>query len=153
MVRQGIAPCQMEMKRAERSPLFADRAKIMINPADFCSRPKRESRKIFTVCLSGHQNFLIGRVRRGGIFGLESSLHSRSGRGTWDKIFPQAQPQGARILKDIAPKRSNSPQPSRDSAPLSLNGDQGRSGKDAGSPVSSAISESARSMTGSRPDK
>jgi hypothetical protein len=34
IVKLGIAPCQIDLKRAKRSPPLADRAKKVENPAD-----------------------------------------------------------------------------------------------------------------------
>jgi len=52
MVNQRIASCQIELRRADRSPPLADRAKNVGNPADR------------SFCIRGHENFLIGDMGR-----------------------------------------------------------------------------------------
>jgi hypothetical protein len=44
------------------------------NPPELSSRSRRESRRIFRGCLSGHQDFLIGQVRRGRLACEEGQL-------------------------------------------------------------------------------
>jgi hypothetical protein len=66
MVKQGIAPRQIELKKAERCQEAADKPKNAGNQPDFSFRERRRSCKIFGRGLGGQENFLIddmmGRV-------------------------------------------------------------------------------------------
>jgi len=64
MINRSVIGCQIELKTAERGQGATDKLKSVGNPTDLSSRAKRESTSILTAGLSGHQNFLIGQVRR-----------------------------------------------------------------------------------------
>jgi hypothetical protein len=65
MINRGVVGCQIELKRAERGQEAADKLNSVGNRPDLSSWAKRESRRIFSGGLSGHQNVLIGEARRG----------------------------------------------------------------------------------------
>ena len=64
--KQGVGGSQLKLKPAERRRDASDKPKSAGNRPDLSSRAKRRSRKIFSRGLSGHQDFLIGQVRRRG---------------------------------------------------------------------------------------
>jgi hypothetical protein len=67
MIDRSVAACQIELKPGERGQPAADKLKGIGIPEDLSSRSKRESRRIFSGGLGGHQEFLVGDRRRGPI--------------------------------------------------------------------------------------
>jgi len=64
MINRAIGDCQIELKPAEGGQEAADKPKRAGDPTGLPSQAKRESRRISSAGLCGHQNFLIGQVRR-----------------------------------------------------------------------------------------
>jgi len=66
MIDLGVVGCQIELKPGERGQQAEVKPKSLGNPTDLFSHVKRESRKILSQGLSGHEIFLEANLRRRG---------------------------------------------------------------------------------------
>jgi hypothetical protein len=64
MINRGVVRGQIELGTAEGGREAVDKPKSAGNSTDSSSQGKKRLRRILNGGFSGHQNFLIGQVRR-----------------------------------------------------------------------------------------
>jgi hypothetical protein len=64
MINRGVVGCQIELKPVERGQRAADKLKGIVIPTDLSSRSKRESQRIFSRGLDGHEILQEANLRR-----------------------------------------------------------------------------------------